>query len=441
MLKQCCRRHNIRHSRSVSTAITFTALDRSPGIPLSHTEPLRIGKLRVPLLKSPSHLGHVTSRVNRLYNEDKYSAHVLNIHDRVLFNFNVFDGHGGDCCSKYLAENLSQEIESADGLAGTSYKDGSQTEVMLKNYAKNIGGYWRRWYKSREANLESYHANKITLSKLPNQLVKDDLCWRIPLSFLQTDYHFMEANEQDQSGSTCTSALIETIYSQPGVFQPYYENYFFNRHTISRLTIAQVGDTRAILVDKNGLANALTEDHHPSNPLEAERLRKYAMNMIMTDSFGEQRFIALANTRSFGDVQYKEVGVTAEPDIRQYIIGDSKKIKQFLTRDEINKYTIGGLGGDEGFLILCSDGVSNMLTDQEIADIIMTHFDMKGHTVATPQSCAQEVIKFVEYVGGDDNATCMVVRLNGWGMWPTVDRTGELRQARLVDYNPRGRAG
>ena len=48
-----------------------------------------------------------------------------------------------------------------------------------------------------------------------------------------------------------------------------------------------------------------------------------------------------------------------------------------------SKYTIGGLGGDESFLILCSDGVTNILTDQEIADIVLTHVNLKGQTVAT----------------------------------------------------------
>ena len=83
---------------------------------------------------------------------------------------------------------------------------------------------------------------------------------------------------------------------------------------------------------------------------------------------------------------------------------------------------------------MCSDGVTNILTDQEIADIVLTHVNLKGQTVAT-HNCAEQVIKFVEFVGGDDNATCLVIRLNGWGNWPIIDRTGELRQARLDDYN------
>ncbi|RLV92399.1 Pyruvate dehydrogenase acetyl-transferring-phosphatase 2 mitochondrial [Spathaspora sp. JA1] len=422
-------------ARHVSTAITFTAVDRSPSIPMSTTKPLTLGKLKVQLLKSPSHLGHVTARVNRLYNEDKYSAKVLNFKDKTLFNFSVFDGHGGGLCSSYLAENLSREIEQQ------SVSDNIVREELIEKYRDQIDGYWKRWYKSRQDTFNMYKDFKISLENFPELAANDDLPERLLLSFLDTDYKFCELNQHDISGSTCTTALIETIYSEPGVFQPYFENYYFNRHTISQLIIGQVGDTRAILVDKNGLANCLTEEHHPSNPVEATRLRKYSTSLFMTDSFGEERFVSLANTRSFGDLKYKQLGVTAEPDIVRYIIGDKKKIKEFLTPEEIKKYTINGLGGDESFLVLLSDGITNVLTDQEVADIVMTHFDMKGHTSATPQCCAEEVVKFVEYVGGDDNCTCLVVRLNGWGKWPSIDRTGELRQSRLVNYNPRSRGG
>ncbi|KAG5418402.1 PTC6 [Candida metapsilosis] len=418
--------------RCLSESVVFTPVVRSaPG----EAKPKLEGRLRVKLLKSPSHLGHFTSRVNRPYNEDKYSANVLNIKGNEVFNFNVFDGHGGSQCSEYLAENLSSNVETGDALVKTK----KAREDLLKKYAKNVGGYWKRWFKHREKTFDTWKSNKLLLKSLQKDLEKNDITLRLPLSFLNSDYDFFQ--QEQQSGSTCTSAFFQTIYNNPIKSLPVIENYYFNRNTISLLTIAHVGDTRAILVDKNGIANALTVDHHPSNPLESKRLRRYAANFFMTDSFGEERFIALANTRAFGDVSYKEMGVTAEPDVTQLIVGDSKEISHKLTDDEIKKYTVGGLGGDECFLILCTDGVTNMLTDQEIADIIMTHYRRVGHVKATPQYCAQEVIKFVEYVGGDDNATILVIRLNGWGNWPSIDRTGELRQQRLDDYNPRRNSG
>ncbi|KAK6463402.1 phosphatase 2C-like domain-containing protein [Scheffersomyces coipomensis] len=438
--------------RYVSSTIIFTAIDRSPSIPMGTIKSNKIGKLRVPLLKSPSHLGHFTSRMSRLYNEDKYSANVLTLQsetgERTLFNFNIFDGHGGEQCSTFLSQHLSENIENCQSLLD----DKNLRNELIKNYETNIGGYWKRWFRHKEENFKTMKNkdDNIKLSRFNNSEknekgeiinIDDDLRFRLPLTFLNTDYEFF--NQDDNSaGSTCTSAIIETLYTEPGGEpKPVFENYYFNRKTISKLTIAHVGDTKAILVDRNGLANALTFEHHPSNPMEASRLRKYAANMFMTDSFGEERFISLANTRSFGDINFKQIGVSAEPDVIQLIIGDVNTVHKMLTPDEIKDYTINGIGGDESFLVLCTDGITNFLTDQEIADIVMVNFNMRGHQVANPQLCAEEIIKFVEYIGGDDNATCLVIRLNGWGKWPVLDRTGELRQSRMDDFNPRGRSG
>ncbi|KND95974.2 hypothetical protein QG37_07686 [Candidozyma auris] len=375
--------------------------------------------------------------MNRRYNEDKYSACVLDINGRTIFNFNIFDGHGGDQCSKYLSYNLGSVVEESSLLCDAN--DDTVRHRLIKDYAKNIGGYWRRWYKQRQQNFEKMVNVSPQVRKLSSLGdVSDDLPLRLPLSFLQTDYDFFN-QEDNKSGSTCTSLYMETLHSESeGEFQPVFESYYFNRGTINKLTVAHVGDTKAILVDKNGDAHPLTLPHHPSNPTESSRLRRYSANYFMTDSFGEERFISLANTRAFGDLNFKEVGVTAEPEVSQLIFGDHKTISKKLTAQEIKDHTIVGLGGDESFLVLCTDGITNEVTDQEVADIIMTNFNMRGQA-ATPQVCAEEVVKFVEYIGGDDNATCLVIRLSGWGNWPVIDRTGHLRQERLNAYSPRDR--
>ena len=167
-----------------------------------------------------------------------------------------------------MAENLSLALEDLDQLV----ENDNDRQELFKQYAKNVGGYWKRWYKHRDNTVANWEKERI---KLKNFL-SDDLATRVPLAFLNADYNFF--SKEQKSGSTCTSALIETIYSKPGTFQPFFENYYFNRHTISRLSIGHLGDTRAIVADKNGLAHTLTTDHHPLNPIEAKRLRKYAAN-------------------------------------------------------------------------------------------------------------------------------------------------------------------
>lgn len=247
------------------------------------------------------------------------------------------------------------------------------------------------------------------------------------------------AHKLINSGSTCTS-----IFLYPNEWKDNDTNrYFYQDNVLSRLVVAHVGDTRAILCDKNGLAHSLTKDHHPSNPTESNRLRKLSSGLIMTDSFGEERYLNFANTRSFGDISAKNVGITAEPEISDYLIGNSHMLETFKNDPAgqliIANNKVRDFGGDESFIVLVSDGVTNYLSDQEIVDLIMTNFNNRGVNKGSPSKCAEEVIGFVECIGGDDNATCLVVRLGGWGRWPIQDRTGKLREERMMDtrYNAR----
>lgn len=424
----------MRFVRRFLTLVTFTSIDRQT-VRLRNMKPAAKCKLKVPLLKLPLHLGHYLSRVNRMYNEDTYSACVLDLGGNSVFNFSIFDGHGGGQCSRYLCEQLGQKVEQH------GFEDAAELSELVAKYAHNIGGYWKRWAKHEQRNIAKMTQAAPQVQKLAHVAAEDDLLLRLPLAFLQADYDFF-GQDDNKLGLTATAAYIQTLHlALAGQFVPVYEDYYFNRKTVSKLTVAHVGDTRAILVDRYGEAVPLTGVHHPSNPIEVLRLRRYLASYFMTDLFGEERFILLANTRAFGDLNFKQMGITAEPDVLQYVIGDAATISSVLTPDEIKAHTVNGLGGDECFLVLATDGITNELTDQEIADIVMTHFNLRGHKHASPQTCAEEVVKFVEYVGGDDNATCMVIRLNGWGKWPVLDRTGLLRQERMTAYSTRDRGG
>lgn len=93
----------------------------------------------------------------------------------------------------------------------------------------------------------------------------------------------------------------------------------------------------------------------------------------------------LANTRSFGDVQSKRIGVSAEPELRRIEMG----------------------AAEYSFLVMMSDGISGTLLDQEIVDIVKE--------ARTPEQGAQDVVSFATEVTKEgDNATCLVIRLGGW---------------------------
>lgn len=179
-----------------------------------------------------------------------------------------------------------------------------------------------------------------------------------------------------KGGSTASVALISTPTPTP----------FWHPSTPSTLLTAHCGDTRILLSRaSDGLAVPLTTTHHPSSPSEAARLRRHAGSFI-TDSFGEERMSGLANTRAFGDMPSKRMGVSAEPQIA-------------LTQLAPGEYA---------FLALVTDGVTDEASDQEIVDIVKE--------CRTPEEGAKAVVAFATEAGSSegDNATCLVVRLGGW---------------------------
>ncbi|KAI1115494.1 protein serine/threonine phosphatase 2C [Nemania sp. NC0429] len=187
--------------------------------------------------------------------------------------------------------------------------------------------------------------------------------------------HEIGGRTRFKGGSTASVALISTPTPAP----------FWHPAASSTLLVGHVGDTRVLLCETaTGLAKPLTWDHRPNSPGESHRLRRFATSFI-TDSFGEERIQGLANTRAFGDMGSKRLGVSAEPEI---------------TRVEM-------WPAQYSFLVLVSDGVSGTLTDQEIVDITKE--------AKTPEQASRDVVAFATEVSDDgDNATCLVVRLGGW---------------------------
>ncbi|KAK3072642.1 Protein phosphatase 2C 6 [Teratosphaeriaceae sp. CCFEE 6253] len=178
-----------------------------------------------------------------------------------------------------------------------------------------------------------------------------------------------------KGGSTASVALISTPTPVP----------FWHPASPSTLIAAHVGDTRILLSrTSDGKAIPLTTNHHPDAPVEANRLRRYAATFV-TDSFGEERMGGLANTRAFGDIESKRIGVSAEPQI---------------TRLDLQ-------AAEYSFVVMISDGVSGHLSDQEIVDVVKE--------ARTPAQGASDLVGFaVEVAEAADNATALVVRLGGW---------------------------
>jgi len=142
----------------------------------------------------------------------------------------------------------------------------------------------------------------------------------------------------------------------------------------SRLSIAHVGDSRAYLL-RSGSLQQLTSDHS----LVAEQVRRG----ILTPAEAERS--------DMQSVLLRALGAHAEIEV------DSEEHTLFA--------------GD--VLLLCSDGLTRMVTEPEIAGTLQAEPD--------PTRAAERLIELANEQGGADNITAIVVRIGdepkGWFSW------------------------
>jgi protein phosphatase PTC6 len=116
----------------------------------------------------------------------------------------------------------------------------------------------------------------------------------------------------------------------------------------------------------------------PNFLVPIDRIRKMAA-YVTADSFGENMFLGqLANTRALGDVAMKPFGVSAEPELIRRTIKAS----------------------EAAFLVLVSDGISSVMSNQEVVDCIKLE--------ENPTQAAANVLNLAEQLGAEDNCTIMV---------------------------------
>ena len=145
-------------------------------------------------------------------------------------------------------------------------------------------------------------------------------------------------------GTTCTAAMLED----------------------ERLIIAQVGDSRAYLMH-NGKLQQLTRDHS-----------------------------LVADLVEAGEITPAQARIHPQRSAITRALGSDP-------RTQPDMYEINVEAGDR--LLLCSDGLSSMLEDDEIQTIMNRTDD--------PQLCAAQLVNGAIAAGGSDNVTVIVVNITG----------------------------
>jgi len=131
-----------------------------------------------------------------------------------------------------------------------------------------------------------------------------------------------------------------------------------------RLSLAHVGDSRAYLL-RAGALEQLTADHS----LVAEQVRQGLITPQQAESSELQNVL----TRALGP--HEVVGIDA--DEHQLMPGDT--------------------------ILMCTDGVSRMVTDEEIGSTLMTSI--------SAQQAADRLIELANENGGVDNSSAIVIRM------------------------------
>ena len=165
------------------------------------------------------------------------------------------------------------------------------------------------------------------------------------------------------------------------------------------LVIANVGTVQAVLgcgTDKTLTAVRLTAEHKPNMAAERERI-EMAGGCVVFDGYQTHHvytksapYPGLPMSRCLGDVLgHRDCGLSASPDVQQR-----------------------GLGAEDRLLLLCSDGVWEMMTPQEAVDIV-AKFSREKAAVAAERLVKEAWDRWINEEGGAlvDDITVMVVFL------------------------------
>ncbi|XP_047316112.1 probable protein phosphatase 2C 33 [Impatiens glandulifera] len=246
----------------------------------------------------------------------------------------VFDGHGpyGHLVAKKVRDSLPLKLSA-------HWEGKSNSDEVLREINLNRAGSMN----SESTSLLT--ADEETRSAIDgNELGKDpDIFQNLKESFLKA-FKVMDRELKNHGNIDCfCSGTTAVTFIKQG----------------HHLVIGNIGDSRAVLGtrDKDGSLNAiqLTVDLKPNLPKEAERIRKCRGRVFALQDEPDVSRVWLPNNnspglamaRAFGDFCLKDYGLISIPEITYRHLND---------KDE--------------FVILATDGVWDVLSNEEVVNIV-----------------------------------------------------------------------
>ncbi|KAL2476368.1 putative protein phosphatase 2C 39 [Abeliophyllum distichum] len=197
-------------------------------------------------------------------------------------------------------------------------------------------------------------------SHLFDNILKEPDFWTSPETAIRRAYRITDtkilekARDMGKGGSTAVTAILINC---------------------EKLVIANVGDSRAVIC-KNGVAKQLSVDHEP----DKERENIESRGGFVTTFPGDVPRVdgQLAVARAFGDKSLKE-HLSSEPDVVVEFIDDETE-----------------------FVILASDGIWKVMSNQEAVDCIKN--------IKDPKSAAKCLNEEAISRNSTDDISCIVLR-------------------------------
>ena len=157
-----------------------------------------------------------------------------------------------------------------------------------------------------------------------------------------------------------------------------------------KIICCNAGDSRAIIVKKNGAFVPLSEDHKPDRSDETTRINELGGRVIHWGRWRVEGVLAVS--RSIGDARLKPY-VTAEPDIVEHTIQD-----------------------DDMFLVIASDGVWDTMSSDLVAKFCLVNTcKIVEKDLVVDDSLfrwiARQISKRARENGSNDNTSVIVCNL------------------------------
>jgi len=174
------------------------------------------------------------------------------------------------------------------------------------------------------------------------------------------------ASGEDHSGSTAITAFV----------------------TPTHVIVGNVGDSRAVLA-RGGRPFFATIDHKPTDDIETARITAAGGYVEMGRVCGN-----LAVSRALGDYQYKD---------RDDLSAAEQKVTVDPVIDPVARST------DDQFLLLCCDGIWDVMSNVEAVDFVNEHFKAG---FSAPRIC-ELLIDLCLYKNSKDNMSVCLVKFPG----------------------------